>query len=156
MDPRHPLYEHTAPSSRLKSRKSVKTTAIENSYTATERLRQWDKRDLFQYPANPSPSKFLLTNLNLSRKDWCALNRARCRVGRTKQNLSMRKIIQDPICDCGQEDQTMDHILFQCPLGRHCKDSDLRNATEEALAWLSLWRDKIRINRTLRVRSNSL
>ena len=51
--------------------------------------------------------------------------------------------MQDPTCDCGQEEQMMQHILFRYRLGPHCKDSDLRNATEEALAWLSHWRGKI-------------
>ena len=71
------------------------------------------------------------------------VNRARCHVGRTKQNLNMRKIIQDPTRDCGQEEQAMELILFRSPLGLHCKDSDLRSAVEEALTWLSHWRDKI-------------
>ena len=30
--------------------------------------------------------------------------------------------------------QTMDHILFRCPSGQHGEDSDLKSATEAALA----------------------
>ena len=116
------------------------------SNTGTEQLKQWDKTDLYQYPTIPNPSKSLQANINLTTKNWCALNRARCRVGQSKQNLNMWKIIQDPTCDSGQEEQTMDHILFRCPFGPHCKDFDLKNATKEALAWLSHWCDKIRKN----------
>ena len=113
--------------------------------------KRWGKIGLSQYPTIPSPSESLQTNLNLRRKDWCVLNRARCRVGRTKQNLNMWEIIQDPTCDWKEsmmdhileEEWTMDHILFRCPLGPQCKDSDLRNVAEKALAWLSDWRAKI-------------
>ena len=90
---------------------SSKTSALENSNTGTERLKQWDKTDLSQYPAIPNPSKSLQANINLTRKNWCGLNRARCRVGQSKQNLNMWKIIQNPTCDLGQE-QTMGHFLF--------------------------------------------
>ena len=44
----------------------------------------------------------------------------------------MWKMIQDPTSSCGQKEQTMDHILFRCPLGPHPKDFDLKKVTKKA------------------------
>ena len=52
-------------------------------------------------------------------------------------------MIQDPTCVCGQEEQMMDHNLFQCPLCPRYKNCDLRNAAEGALAWLIHWCENI-------------
>ena len=66
----------------------------------------------------------------------------RCHVGRTKHehvenylrsNLQLRSRTDDG-----------PHFI-RCPFGPYCKDSDLRNAIDKALAWLSHWRDRIRM-----------
>ena len=66
---------------------------MEIGITATERLKQCNKIDLLQYHAISSPLESLQTNLILTRKDWCATNRALCRLGSTKQNLNMWRMI---------------------------------------------------------------
>ena len=141
-DPRHPLHSYTGPRERLKSRKSFRTVVPLGRNIRDTRMEEWlSSIDEAGHPAVPLPTENLSFG-HLDRKDWCTLNRARCRVGRTKASLHAWGFTDDPRCDCGLI-QTMDHVLNQCPLGPTCTNDDLRDITENAKEWLLFWRDKL-------------
>ena len=58
----------------------------------------------------------MLPGFNLKRKEWSRLNRLRCGQGRCNYLMFKWKIIESPMCDCSLCDQTMDHIISECPL----------------------------------------
>ncbi|KAK4303887.1 hypothetical protein Pmani_019109 [Petrolisthes manimaculis] len=92
--------------------------------------------------ALPDPAKSLPSGMDLSRKCWVALNRARSKTGKTKDNLHKWGITTNPDCMCGVV-QTMEHLLRDCPMGPHCSDQDLKDANENAIKWIQFYCDKI-------------
>ena len=143
-DSRHPMYGHTYPESRLKSRKSFRTVErLEPGLSAPCRLGIWSEWDDSPNEAIQSPAEQLPTGTDLQRKDWVSLNRARAKVGKTASTLYKWKLKPTSECTCGHSEQTVHHMLTECPQGPHCTDEDLRDCTEEALVWLEYWRDKI-------------
>ena len=46
-------------------------------------------------------------------------------------------------CPCGNQTQTMAHILRECTLGPTYTDQDLQDCNSAALNWIQHWRDKI-------------
>ena len=89
------------------------------------------------------PIEELPTGTDLQRKDWVSLNRARAKVGRTASTLHKWKLAPSSKCTCGHPNQTVNHILSECPQGPHCTDQDLREFNETARVWITHWRDKI-------------
>ena len=142
-DPRHSLHGHQEVRRRLKFRRSFVTVeGLEQSHVAEHRLERWQVCERQQSnEALPDPEETLPPGSSLIRKDWITLNRARTKVGKTKDNLHKWGITTSPDCECG-ETQTMDHILKECPMGPHCSDQDLKEANETALK-IRFYRDKI-------------
>lgn len=56
----------------------------------------------------------------MTRIEWYSINTSRCRVEPTKANLHKWGITQNPKCDCGHENRTMDYLLSQCPFCPSC------------------------------------
>ena len=138
-DERHPLYNHSNPRGRLKSRESFITVeSLHPDHSAYSRLDKWKEWDKTSNDAVQPPNEQLPAGTDLKRKDWVALNRARAKVGNTTSNLFKWKLALDTHCPCGYPRQTMDHILSECSLGPHCRDDN-----QTALDWLSHWHDKI-------------
>ncbi|KAI8492705.1 UDP-GlcNAc:betaGal beta-1,3-N-acetylglucosaminyltransferase-like protein 1 [Branchiostoma belcheri] len=105
--------------------------------SATYRLDQWRTLD----PPPPkealqSPCESLPYGTHLPRRKWAALNRARCGVGRTRDNLLKWGRVSSADCPCGHPTQTMQHILQDCEFGPSVTKQDLYNANQEALDWL--------------------
>lgn len=74
---------------------------------------------------------------DLPRATWCQLNRARTGHGRCKATLHKWGWIESPACDCGAQDQTMNHIIRECPQRRFTGDwEELMTASAPALSWL--------------------
>ena len=143
-DVRHPMFDHTYPNSRLKSRKSIRTVdRLEPDLAATSRLNNWYDWDNIPNEAIQPPTEQLPTGIDLSRKDWVSLNRARAKVGKTASTLHKWNLKPTSECTCGHPKQTVDHILTECTEGPHCTDHDLRDCTEAAQDWIKHWRDKI-------------
>lgn len=143
-DPRHPLFNHTYPKSRLKSRKSFRTVeSLDPDSSACSRLEAWIGLDNTSSEAVQLPKEQLPTGTDLPRKDWVTLNRARAKVGKTASTLYKWKLKSTSECTCGHPNQTVDHILTECPQGPHCTDQDLKDCTETAQVWITHWRDKI-------------
>ena len=138
------MFDHTYPNSRLKSRKSIRTVdRLEPDLAATSRLNNWYDWDNIPNEAIQPPTEQLPTGIDLSRKDWVSLNRARAKVGKTASTLHKWNLKPTSECACGHPKQTVDHILTECTEGPHCTDHDLRYCTEAAQDWIKHWRDKI-------------
>ena len=83
-----------------------------------------------------NPSK-RLRGFSLPRKEWVLLNRIRCNVGRSGQNMNLWKYNQDPSCDCGEQIQSMKHIIFDCPIRNfNGRPKEFFTLSEEALGWI--------------------
>lgn len=67
---------------------------------------------LFDFDADRS------TEFDLQRKLWTTLNRLRTCHGRTKSMMKKWNYVEDASCDCGHENQTVDHILNECSIFR--------------------------------------
>ncbi|GFS15522.1 RNA-directed DNA polymerase from mobile element jockey [Elysia marginata] len=141
---RHPLFDHSYPRARLKSRKSFRTVeSVQPDQAARQRLELWNTWDNTTNEAIQTPKEQLPSGRELQRKDWVTLNRARAKAGKTASALHKWKLRLNSECPCGNQNQTMDHILSECTEGPHCTDQDLRDCTDAAQAWITHWRDKI-------------
>ena len=49
--------------------------------------------------------------------------------------MHQRNIAHNVTCNCGEDEQTMAHILSRCPLGPQAEDSYQKDLTENDLAW---------------------
>ena len=58
-------------------------------------------------------------------------------------NLVRWGFAESPQCVCGEETQTLQHLLHHCPAGPACSDDDLREANDVALRWVERWRDTL-------------
>jgi len=58
------------------------------------------------------------SRLTLPRKAWVQLNRLRTGVGRFRAYLYKRGMASSATCECGAEEQTVDHVVRQCPIHR--------------------------------------
>ena len=80
---------------------------------------------------------------SLPRKLWCNLNRLRSGHGRCNVMLHKWKIVNDPSCPCGNQQQTMNHLLKDCPIFKYNGDmNDIKELNSQAVKWLdtlNLW-----------------
>ena len=56
---------------------------------------------------------------DLSRKHLTTLNRLRTWVGRYKASMKKWGLADSAACECGEPEQTADHIINSCPLPNH-------------------------------------
>ena len=145
-DTRHCLYQHNPVRRRLKSRKSFTTVeALPLGQTAHScMLEMWrsvtdDNLDV----AIPKPAESLPEGSMLGRREWATLNRARSGVGKTCKNMFKWGLNTSAACECGAEEQSMTHILRDCPLSPTITEYDLLTVSDAALEWIDVWRDKI-------------
>jgi len=54
----------------------------------------------------------------LPRRDLDRLNRLRTSVGRFRSCLYKWGMVSSAACECGAEEQTVDHVVLQCPIHR--------------------------------------
>ena len=147
-DPRHLLFGSEPAPTRLKSRRSflshVQPLVQPKAETNMER---WiDKLN-----SNPpsvdmriQPSESLPPGSGAPRPTWKTLNRLRSGVGRTRANLiKWGYHTGNPLCNCGTETQTMEHLL-QCPLLKTpCSLDDLSTFNDTAKKCVKLWQSTI-------------
>ena len=55
---------------------------------------------------------------DLSRKQWTTLNRLQTGVGRYRASMKKWGLADSATCECGEPEQTADHIINSCPLHR--------------------------------------
>ena len=143
-DERHPLYNHTPPERRLKSRKSFLTSTLPLQTTPAEaRIQMWNKRvstlpDVAEMGIQPSES--LPPGANEAWMHWRCLNRLRTGVGRCKVSLHKWGYINEPTtCDCGLEPQTMQHLLQCSLLEETVSVNDLAQNSQRARKCVQQW-----------------
>lgn len=141
LDERHPLYGHETPPSRLKSRKSFirSTNPMTDSKSAAKEA-MWRQR-LVENNISPwNPTEHLPAGSQLDWKTWKNLNRIRCQMGRSGDNLLRWGYAEDDSCVCG-ETQTMEHLL-SCPsLQTPCTIQDLWEANDAAVQCARHWKE---------------
>ena len=109
------LESHSNPfvvqATRLKSRNSWCVFALNLGETDTFRMAMWNKSDQGKNAALPLPSEALPPGADLPRRQWVALNRARAKVAKTRDNMCRWGFFQNEACQCGEDPQTIEHIL---------------------------------------------
>ena len=144
---RHCLHLHSPVRPRLKSRKSFATVKAlpPGETTHSCMLDMWKNApdEHLLGAAIQTPSENLPEGSMLGRKEWATLNRARSRVGKTGKNMVKWGLSASAACECGADEQSMEHILRICPLSPPITDYDLLTASSAALEWINVWRDKL-------------
>ena len=56
--------------------------------------------------------------MGLPRLAWVRLNRLRTGVGRFRSSMHKWGLAPSPDCECGANEQTADHLIFECPIHR--------------------------------------
>ena len=62
---------------------------------------------------------------DLSRKHWTTLNRLRTGIGRYKASMKMWGLAHSAACECGEPEQTADHIINSCPLHKPTSEGSM-------------------------------
>lgn len=95
---------------------------------ATKGPRQWF--NILVGPKDPP-------GFDLPRQDWSALNRIRTEHGRSGAVLFKWGVLPSAACDCGAQEQTIEHLVATCPnrLFQGEKEEFIL-ATEESVTWL--------------------
>ncbi|XP_063371801.1 uncharacterized protein LOC134660031 [Cydia amplana] len=107
------------PMARLKSRRSVyaaAATLTQSSFDVQQLWKQEWKRQADGTPAVNTDPTIMYKGTDLPRKLWCRLNRLRTGHGRCNFFRHKWGWSDSALCDCGIEDQTMEHIIQRCPL----------------------------------------
>ena len=89
----------------------------------------------------------------LSRKHWTILNRLRTGVGRYRACMKKWRLADSTACECGEPEQTVDHIINSCPVHRPPSKAGLFEVGPLTRAWLQqteliIWYDDIRNKKT--------
>uniref|UniRef100_A0A1B6GY26 Reverse transcriptase zinc-binding domain-containing protein n=1 Tax=Cuerna arida TaxID=1464854 RepID=A0A1B6GY26_9HEMI len=78
-----------------------------------------------------------ISGMNLPRREWTLLNRFRTGVGRCKYWKFKWGQADSQSCYCGEDQQTMNHIVNDCPLRCLSGGIDSLNTVgHEAICWL--------------------
>ena len=72
----------------------------------------------------------------LSRKHWTTLNRLRTGVGRYKASMKQWGLADSYAGECGEQEQTADHIINSCPLHRPPSETSLYEIGSLTRSWL--------------------
>ena len=90
---------------------------------------------LHQFITGISPSP---PGMNLSRSTWVKLNRLRTGVGLFRSTMYKWGMASTGACECGAEEQTVDHLITTCPMYRYPNGAQgLVQVDENLVAWLS-------------------
>ncbi|KAI5742795.1 hypothetical protein M8J77_011427 [Diaphorina citri] len=129
------------PRARLKSRKpplSLGKQLHEDGFDVdAEWQNQWCQSQRQSALFNFTGTTYNKAEFSLPRKPYCSLNRLRTQHGRCKSCLFKWGLADDEICDCGHPNQTMNHILNDCPILSYPGNlEDLVSLTDNAKTWL--------------------
>jgi len=75
--------------------------------------------------------------MTLPREAWVRLNRLRTGVRRFRSCLHKWGMASSAACECGAEEQTVEHVVLQCPI--HRSPHGLHGLTvldDETIEWL--------------------
>ncbi|KAI8434197.1 hypothetical protein MSG28_012309 [Choristoneura fumiferana] len=128
--PVHQPFCHPPPQ-RLKSRHPACVTA--------QNLGDFDIKQRWKDEWNAQTTGTALQTIDprLPRKLWCRLNRLRTGHGRCHYFRHKWGWRDSALCECGEEAQTMEHIVQRCPLHSYSgSPGDLYNLTPDLMSWL--------------------
>ena len=102
---------------RLKSRKPLWINDfLYNNRSDKEVWRsEWNSCNIFKKGLITDPSE-KVPGFNLPRKIWCTLNRLRTGHGRCNSFLFKWNSIESPSCECGEEEETIEHLVTSCSI----------------------------------------
>lgn len=146
----HILHKATttpAPPGRLKSRRPFNKTAQEMLQTVSEDLSRdaWLAASWKQSWETARPSRIQqfirdpggsVQGEDLPRHLWTSLNRLCTGVGRFKSSLKKWGLTDSAVCECGEPEQTAEHIITGCPLFSPPSVSGLFDLDPETRVWL--------------------
>jgi len=89
------------------------TTKVQHSGRMTNGMRGGPTTPQDSAFSSPTPAP-----VPLPRRAWVRLNRLRTGVGRFRSCLHKWSMASSAACECGAEEQTVDHIVIQCPIHR--------------------------------------
>ena len=144
----HNIIRQTPKPARLKSRRAfaahahqLLSTADDDDARQTWLKHRW--KEEWQLAENQRLHKFIgdpenIKGTDLPRKQWTILNRLRTGVGRFAASMRDWGLRQSAACDCGHPEQTLNHIIDDCPLYRPPNgDQGLMNLDHDTRAWLA-------------------
>ena len=89
---------------------------------------------LHQFITDVSPSP---PGMNFSRPAWVNLNRRRTGVGLFRSTMYKWGMASSAVCECGAEEQTVDHLIANCPIHGYANGAHgLAQANENLMTWL--------------------
>ena len=109
---------HLYPSHNNSSVPLTTTTYVRRSGRLTNGIwggRTTPQDSVFSFPTTPASSPPRMT---LSRKAWVWFNCLHTRVGHVRSCLYKWGVVSSAACECGTEEQTVDHVVFQYPSHR--------------------------------------
>lgn len=127
------------PNTRLKSRNPIwenENVKTQDRFNISEKwMHSWrsaaSNHDTIIDPVKP------LSGFNLPRKEWSKLNRIRTGCTKCRHMLYKWGLADSPSCDCGAPDQTIKHVMEECPLRKYNGPiKDIMEATPSALEWI--------------------
>ncbi|EEZ99825.1 hypothetical protein TcasGA2_TC002606 [Tribolium castaneum] len=128
-----------APENRLKSRKPfwVETFNIENFFIINEWRNIWSNIHLFNKDLIEDPSK-RVPGMDQPRWVWVKLNRLRTGHARCKSMLFKWKATENPYCQCGHVEETIQHLVEECQITSFQGGfNEIHQLSPQAKTWLS-------------------
>ncbi|KAI8431898.1 hypothetical protein MSG28_004452 [Choristoneura fumiferana] len=139
------VIENVAQTQRLQDEKPTNTASASGSNEDEEDDNSFDRTEMGVYAdelATTRSARFMLaavveeTGL-LARKLWCRLNRLRTGHGRCHYFRHKWGWRDSALCECGEEAQTMEHIVQRCPLHSYLgSPGDLYNLKPDTISGL--------------------
>ena len=137
----------TRPPNRLKSRHPYNKAAQEmlrsipedlstSSWLAASWKQEWESAGpshIHQYIWDPGDG---VQGEDLPRRQWTLLNRLRTGVGCFKSAMKKWGLVDSAACQCGEPEQSAEHIINTCPLYRPPSEAGLFQVGPETRAWL--------------------
>ena len=99
----------------------------------TERWNSLPENGLHAFIDHPS---FRPPGCNLDRLSWSRLNRLRTGHGRFRASMFRWGFCNSPTCECGESNQTADHILDECSMHGCPGRESLQNLDDDFIRWL--------------------
>ena len=130
------------PALRLKSRKPPWKTAKDLIRSGFETKKCWC--DEWTNSTLPIKNKNLVMDPNqgvmgmeLPRHEWSVLNRLRTGNGRCADMMFKWRLQNSPACDCGNDRQTINHIIKECQIRKFNQGIEgIHAITPEAVKWI--------------------
>ena len=143
----HDTTKNEVPPCRLKSRKPYNKEAQEmlsvipedrskDAWIVATWKQEWEASGPTRVHRHVSDPEEGVKGEELSRKHWTTLNRLRTGVCRYRASMKKRGLADCAACECGEPEQTADHIINSCPLHRPPSEAGLFEVGPLTRAWL--------------------